>query len=525
MRSKTIILCAALIGMVAAAAPCWGDQINGTVRVGGVIRNEDAGDLSVMQETYDIYEDFAITQINLYGSIVPQSFFSLNLANINLDNRAADFSFRVPGYVKLYANFDQSRYVYDALRNVVTDRKDARFSVSATPVRWLEASALYAHQLKDGDRMSYPYGGHTSNLGTSLDQVLHTGRFEVRAHRDRRDFAVAYDFSRFSDDQALGMRDRSGNVVSARVFMPCFFTPKLTHSLRASYGTQKLSELDLKYTLKSLQYMGALQPTRLLKLKYGFSASRVDDEATELLTDDFRHDIDAILSGIHGSLFAGYSYETRDDDAALTSYNDVRFGGSLIAPGKASASLKYARRSKNDVDNREKHTLLQESDTDHFSVSASLIPIEDLTVGVAYRLRNRDLPDIDVEIDGSVTSAFARYRYKAYGALMFDYSYSKDTYTDRVGGFETDNNSFTSKVEVDYIRDLKLSGGLTTVDIGKDLDIEKSIFFVEAGYTYDRVYQVDVRYNIYNFDDYLVLNRYYTANVVWVNFGYSFQIQ
>jgi hypothetical protein len=31
-----------------------------------------------------------------------------------------------------------------------------------------------------------------------------------------------------------------------------------------------------------------------------------------------------------------------------------------------------------------------------------------------------------------------------------------------------------------------------------------------------------VKYNVYNYDDYLILGRYYTANVIWFNVGYAF---
>jgi hypothetical protein len=31
-----------------------------------------------------------------------------------------------------------------------------------------------------------------------------------------------------------------------------------------------------------------------------------------------------------------------------------------------------------------------------------------------------------------------------------------------------------------------------------------------------------VQYNVYNYDDYLLTSRLYTANVVWFNVGYEF---
>ncbi len=36
---------------------------------------------------------------------------------------------------------------------------------------------------------------------------------------------------------------------------------------------------------------------------------------------------------------------------------------------------------------------------------------------------------------------------------------------------------------------------------------------------------VEVKYNVYNYDDYMILNRYYTANVVWFNVAYDLHVQ
>jgi hypothetical protein len=59
------------------------------------------------------------------------------------------------------------------------------------------------------------------------------------------------------------------------------------------------------------------------------------------------------------------------------------------------------------------------------------------------------------------------------------------------------------------------------LDIGKDLNIEKSSIFAEGAYTILRDYQIEVQYNVYNYDDYILIDRYYTANVVRVNLVYN----
>jgi len=65
---------------------------------------------------------------------------------------------------------------------------------------------------------------------------------------------------------------------------------------------------------------------------------------------------------------------------------------------------------------------------------------------------------------------------------------------------------------------------VTYLDIGGDLDIEKSILSVEAAYRFLEDFRAEVKYNVYNYDDYLIFNKYYTANVVWINVAYDFDI-
>ena len=59
------------------------------------------------------------------------------------------------------------------------------------------------------------------------------------------------------------------------------------------------------------------------------------------------------------------------------------------------------------------------------------------------------------------------------------------------------------------------------LEAGKDLDIEKSILFFEGEYTVQKDLHFEVKYNVYNYDDFILLDRYYTANVVWFNVAYD----
>lgn len=500
-------------------------EVDGVVKVGYVFVDEVAGDLSVIQETYNLYEDFSISKIKLNGKLSPKSYFSLRLSNINLDNRSAGIQFKIPGQLTFRLSYDQHRQVFDASRTTVSDRKDARVSIDATPLEWLGLSASYNSQNKTGNRASFP-AGVNSNLGERYDYLLQTGKIEGRARYRGSNGAVAFEFSDFSNE-ITSATNRQGSVISARLFFPSYFFPsflgdRLTHSLRGAYGVQEIAQPDLKYTLGNFQYAGELRPQKRVKLKYTVFASQVDDEATDIKTENFRHSFDGFYHHRYGTVFGGYSYEINDDDRALTSYDVYRVGTSLKYKGKAKASVRYTNRAKDD---EEKRTLLQESETQSFAGDLSIKPVEELTIGGRYFNRNRDLPDIDVEIDGKTFNVYASFAFRDWGSLRADYTYAKNKYDDRVGTFKTLNHTVTSRVQVDYIENLTVSGGLAHIDVGKDLDIEKSTLFFESRYTYKDNYHIEIKYDVYNFDDFVLVDRYYTANVVWINAGYSFQLR
>jgi hypothetical protein len=80
----------------------------------------------------------------------------------------------------------------------------------------------------------------------------------------------------------------------------------------------------------------------------------------------------------------------------------------------------------------------------------------------------------------------------------------------------------TARVDTDVFGHVSAGAAVTYMSLEEDLDIEKSVLSFHVGYRFRGGYDVDVKYNTYNFDDYLVAGRFYTANVVWVNVGYAF---
>jgi hypothetical protein len=524
MRTKTLLTVsiATAVPLIASAVRAGWD---GTLKLGGIVLDEE-GDRSAVQETYNIHDGFSVSEVRLAGTPSADTYLMLDLREINLDSRKGRFLFRRPNLFRLTGSYDQHRQVFDPGRGVNSDRKDLDLGARVTPVEWLGLSGSFNYMKRDGNRVPFPgsdgavLGTETeSALGTAYDYSMRSGWASAEVRKDRRGAAVDYRGTDFTEDLNPGA-DRTGNVVSARVWTPDVLYERMTHFLRAAYGVSKLAD-TIDYTLSSLQYTGVARPVSELQLKYGFDAQRVDHETTGLKTDRFVHNVDATFYHKDGNASGGYSYETNDDDRRLTSYHSWR-AGAVLRGDRHTVRVRYAGREKKDT---EELTLLKDVEASRIAADVEVRPWEDLTMGVGLKVRDREFPDIGVESRGKTLRGNVGYTHPGWGGVSGTYTYTEDEYTDLAAGYDVKSHVVTARADLDRIPSTRLSGGVTYLDVGKDLDIEKSILFVEGSYTVADDLHLEVKYNVYNYDDYVILDRYYTANAVWFNVAYDIHVE
>lgn len=509
-----------LTGALLPTQPALAGTVGGTLEVGTVSIEKTWGDPTTMPEAWDIYDGFSVSRLNLEGTAGHRSAFHLDLRDVTRNNGSGLFRYNLADLGGLTVRHQRSRRLYDAAGDVSAERRDWRVGARLTPSPAFRLTADWGRQDRSGDRLPLP-ADTFSALGTGYDYVLQTHLVDAEVRKDGRMFAAGWEGSRLTDDGDPTM-DRRGDVFSARASVPCLLLPgRVTHFVRASYGKQELEAASLEVTSSAFQYLGTIRATDALELRYRLDLDRTESDATGLQTDRTRNDLDATWRHAKGSLFGGYGFATTDDDVTLTDTNTWRVGGSYRDGDRWQVRASYATSEKDD---QESLTLLKDVESSRWRANAQVKLLDPLTVGGAFLQRDRDYPALDVTATGKRYSGFARVAVAAWGTASVEYAYSDDEYVDQAGAFRADNSTVTARVDLTGIDRLKLGGGLTYLDLGQDLDVEKSILTFDGSYDLTRDYFVSVRYNVYNYDDYVLLDRYYTTNVVWLNVGYKLPV-
>ena len=525
---RRLILLASVLALPATATADSTTVWDGRVRMGGILKDEN-GDRTTTQETFNIHEGYSLSSLYLNGRFNPLTHLRLDLTDINLDDRRGTFDFRKTGILAARARYDESRYLFDPAGAVSASRKDLWSTVSVTPSRWIWFSGDYGLQKREGDRIGFPEGVQ-SILGSAYDSQLHRYRAEVQARSNNGvGGTVSYEQVRLNDD--LDPRnERDGHVYAAIVRVPGLVYDRLTHVVRGSIGRSELPEMELGYDVATIQYTGVIAPWRSIRGKYRFYGSRVEDESTDNRTDRYVHDGDIEARYRDALLSVGYGWEAWDDDRSVTTYDNLRASLGVGRSGDAvSGRFSWSTRNKDD---EEDVTLLRDTEYARWDGRVDGRLPFGLLAGARVADRTRKMSDIGAEASGFTTSAYGAYDYEHFGdagvisgRLRVDYIYADDDFDNRIGAYHVISHTVVSRLDADFHEKISAAVAVTYLSLGEDIDIDKSLLSFELGYRFPKGFSADARYNVYNYDDYLVTDRFYTANVVWFNVGYAFSTE
>jgi hypothetical protein len=243
--------------------------------------------------------------------------------------------------------------------------------------------------------------------------------------------------------------------------------------------------------------------------------SRTDNEADGLETDN------AISTLLLAKQFPrraeaslAYEFRSQDDLVDRTETNAVIAKGTLLLRDDLRVRGQVAYAEKKDD---ERTTLVGEEEITRHRWEIRYDHPAGHRLTLRYRDRRRDFEDIGAEADFSTFSTTATVNLPRWGTGFGTYSYSKGDYLNTTNAFKFEQHLITARATSIRHRHVQLTSGLTYLRSRLRADIEKIIFSVGANVDLSRGYQFNIRYNAHNYDDFMVSDRYYTANVVTVD--------
>ncbi len=133
------------------------------------------------------------------------------------------------------------------------------------------------------------------------------------------------------------------------------------------------------------------------------------------------------------------------------------------------------------------------------------------------RLRKND--DINSQVDYNGVSSTLNFDRASCGRFTFTYSYYVGKYENRsdLTGYEFSDHILTGMYTPKSYRQFTVSVGGTYWRGYRDQNIEKFSLNFVGRYDFPHGHALEVKYDVYNYDDYLLVNNYYTGNIVEVN--------
>ncbi len=515
MRMKSLSFsAAATVGLLLLAGASLAAGGSAAIKLGYTFVS-DTGSVGVNQETYNTYEGPALSLQNFRYAFENGVTLGADLRNATLNNRNLRAIVAKPGRFSVAMSNSQYRRVYTFDGSAFTRRRQTGFQASYQPSRFFK--------FVGGCNLNDKHGTTASILDHTLDTIVTSTDYRQTSYNvggqvgDRYGVVrVDYRHSQFDDRLSSGADRRSDRVsVSVSSSIPRFKRVFLAGGYTYRKDTAQLWESSLRTN----ELWGALKAG----LRGGVTAEyRVIYDMTKHV--GFRRETDNIAHtfvlgknwGRMGGLQAGYEQRTADDFIDKTS-SDGLTGNAWFRPTRHWSFS--ARVSSQDKDVVEGTSLTGAESVVRSRLSAVFTDTSWGHVGVAYQSRCRTSDDLNSKVDYRSLSPDISFKTKQFGRLEASYSYTTGKFenmSDAVG-YEFQDHLLTGTVFLPTWQNLTVDVGGTYYRSRRSQDIEKSRLNFGAMYTVQEEYHLEVRYNVFNYDNFLLNDSYYTGNIVEVN--------
>lgn len=517
MKFSKMLLTGALIwAVIMSGALAAG---TGDVKLGYIVLDE-TGNLSVNRATFNDYEGASFSLENFRYHWGNGMLVRADLRNLTLKNRNLTADFGKAGLFSLKLSHSQFRRVYDFDGNSAAKRHNEGASLSFYPLRHLEIFGGGNLMGRSGSTTDlFSPGPSPDRVEVDYKQTFYNGGARI----NYRGMMLLGEFrgNQFRDNlNADRDQDRTEGRVTATVPIPRYEWFVLQGGFRHFETKYKQSG----FLISSNRGWGAaaLTSSADFSVKYFVMLDRTSSDSDYTAYDNLVH---ALYVGYQFRQLAGATlgYQRDINDQYFEEIQGNAFYGSGWVKPTPQAELRaeYGNRAE---DVKQGVRLIGNEDWNRHRVSGKYRFSDVGAVSLKYEGKIRKNDDIGSKVTLNRATIDGNVALGKCATLSAGYSYGKGEYENATQKFAfTDHLLYGDATSHEY-RGLTVGAGATYYRSRRDLDVESFNVRCSAAYRFYDNWRFEATYNAYNFDDFLVRDEYYTANIVEINLikGLSF---
>jgi hypothetical protein len=503
-------------------------EFSGTAKVGYVITDEE-GSAAVNEPTFNLFEgpSFSLERFNIKFDSGLKMYGDLK--NVTLNNRNLKFGMTRTGKFGVTFTNYQYRHYYSDNGLDFTRRRNWNGQLWYEVADGLRLFGGYGQTLKKGmaDELIEPAGLVARH---EVDYTQGMGNFGFTYKRDRHFFKGEYRFSKY-EDNLMTNYDRTTERFRFSGSAPVPSVKNLFVNAGYQHYTARIETRN--DSLFTNAFWGGAQwyRTNSCSIKYSFLFDRSRRTSDIVATDNILHALYLTRAWMNeGGFTLGYRYQTTDDYWDEISQNGYFTSAWYMVMPELKLKAGWGTEQSSIEDGR---TLEGEKSRTKFWAGLNYKRGQ---AGWNLMFRNRSTDNdmysgwgegllthpggISYSTDYSEI-ATDLYCVNQYGTVSVGYSYSDGDYTNDSGVFKYREHVITGDVETRSFGPVSFKAGATYLRGKEDLDYERSTLRFGGDWLFRPGHHLEVEYDVYNFDNYIVdtpvYTEYYTGNIVRIN--------
>ncbi len=500
-----------------AAEASWAAGGGGTLRLGYTYLDEE-GNESVAYRSFNDYEGVGLSFEGFKYRFDNGLRALADLRNVSLNNRNLRFGVDKPGLFGVRATNSQYRRVYSFEGGDFTRRHRTGVDAWYYPHQHVRLYAGVVNVGRSGQTQRLfeivPDGGAAETIAHDYKQLVYHGGFRL-ANRGSM-LQVEYRGTSYQDNEN-SLRDQSRSRIRVNALLPI---PQYEYIV--VHGGYQRFETEYDETnfglVSNTGWAGAtIELPKGFQLKYSVIFNRAGSDSNLVRTDNLANAVYASYTrpGLGGGT-AGYQHDLNDDLTDEVRTNSIYVAGWLAPVDRLTVRGDFGNR---DEKVRSGSRLTGDEDRNRLKLSAKYRLPTFGTLQARFENSKRSNDQIGSQVDFQRLTVDASVTDDRYGTLTGGYAYSTGDY-DNVDDdlrFEFQDHLVYGDVMTQEYRNLAAGFGATYYRSKRDLDVESFTLRFSGDYRIMEDHHLLVVYHVHNFDDFLVTDKYYTANTVEVS--------